>query len=138
MEPALPVGSVAFIEPVTATEVRAGDVMSFRNQQGMMVTHRVIEVVPSAAGPSFRTQGDANDSPDPSLVNGGQVVGKVRFDVPYLGRLVDLLQRRENFYLFVGLPAALLVLNELWSIGKDIFGPRTKPDAVANSEEPAR
>ena len=61
MEPALPVGSIVYVEPAGFTEIRIGDVIAF-DDEGTVVTHRVIEDRPQES--AFITKGDANSSPD--------------------------------------------------------------------------
>ena len=62
-----------------------------------VVTHRVVGVGFDAAGErTFRTQGDANDAPDPAPVHGYQVVGERWYFVPYLGYLTDLFTGQQR------------------------------------------
>ena len=122
MEPALEAGSIAFVEPGTAGGVALGQMLTFTRDGGRrtLVTHRVIEIVDSPAGVSFRTKGDANADADLDLVAAGQVVGTVRYSLPYLGQVVDMLRGRQNYYIFVGIPAALLILNELTAVAVEL------------------
>lgn len=121
MEPDLDVGGLAFVDPsVAANEISAGDVISFRSPSGQRVTHRVVEVIGSGATVSFRTKGDANDDPDPQLVSSRDLMGQVRFDFPYAGYVAERLRERVWFYLVLGVPAALLISNELVSIAREL------------------
>ena len=84
MSPTIPIGSVVLVEPVSAGAVNAGDVITFTAPNDTVVTHRVLG---RSAGedPSFITQGDANATPDPDLVPGAAVIGRVVFAVPVAG-----------------------------------------------------
>jgi signal peptidase len=127
MEPTLPTGGVAFIESATADEVRAGDVLTFRRPGGAssLVTHRVTQVLVEPDGSrAFKTRGDANSAEDSWTVPGANVVGRVQWDVPYLGYLSDRVRSRTGFLLFIGIPAALIVLSELRSVFKELTRPR--------------
>jgi hypothetical protein len=73
MAPAYPTDSVLAVEPVPATDVRAGDVIAYRvDPDTPMVTHRVIEV---RTGPVFVTKGDANEDPDAKPVAAADLRG---------------------------------------------------------------
>lgn len=100
MEPTIPVGSLAFVDiGDRSPEVR--DVVAFRAGD-QVVTHRVIDV--SLDG--YVTKGDANETRDPNVLQGSQVLGVYRTHVPVLG------------FLFLSLPvkAAWVVLLVLAAI----------------------
>jgi signal peptidase I len=135
MEPALHTGGVAFIEPVKPEDVRVGDMVTHisRDWNNSRVTHRVIELVNDPSGLKVRTRGDANEAADPELIDAKTVIGRVAFDLPYLGYAADGLRQRQNFFLLVGLPAALLVLSELWTIGSELRKGREDKSADAGA-----
>jgi signal peptidase len=114
MEPALHTGGVAFVDRVPPERIGTGDLLTFtRPGSRQQVTHRVIEVVPTSEGPSFRTKGDANDAPDGWTVTSGQVVGRVRFALPHLGGLAQaLVTSRSVVGIAMGIPALFLVLDD--------------------------
>ena len=127
MEPALQTGGIAFVQPLKdPTTIKTGEIITFTSPDfgKSRVTHRVVEVVQGNEGLQFRTKGDANSIADPTLTPATKVIGTVKFDVPYLGYLVDKLRQRQNFYLYIGLPAALLILNELYSIATELRKPK--------------
>jgi signal peptidase len=114
MEPTVPAGSAVVVEPIDASAVRIGMPIAFRDEHraGQMVTHRVIEVLDRPAGLAFRTQGDANDSPDALLVSGRAVEGRMRWHVPYLGQGLGWLAWPWGFAALVAAPLALLLVGE--------------------------
>jgi signal peptidase len=114
MEPTVLAGSAAVVEPIDASDVRVGMPIAFRDESrgGQMVTHRVIEVIDRPAGLAFRTQGDANDSPDASLVSGRAVEGRMRWHVPYLGQALGWLGWPRGFVALVAAPLAVLLVSE--------------------------
>lgn len=85
MEPACHVGSVVYVRHVDAKELEKGDVITFRLGGDALATHRIVEIIRDDEGLCFRTKGDANDAADASLVEADRVVGRVCFDIPYLG-----------------------------------------------------
>lgn len=123
MEPALPVGSVAFVEKSGASEVENGDIITFaRPEQArrVLVTHRVIEVVEGENGTSFRTQGDANNTADDWLVPETLVMGEVRTVVPYVGYVTDKVRGRNAFLALMVIPGALIIGGEIGKIRREL------------------
>lgn len=122
MEPTLATGSVAFVEPASPDEIGVGDVITYRRQNDakVLVTHRVIGIEGEGSERRFETQGDANAAPDSETVSRQQFVGHVRYYAPYIGNIVDALHDRTNYYLFLGIPAGLLILNEIVGITGEV------------------
>jgi signal peptidase len=122
MEPTYPVGSLNLVEPVQASEVEVGMPMAFwaPSDAKVMVTHRVVEIVEQQDGLYFRTQGDANEDPDSNLVPADNVVGRVRWHIPYLGYVVRRLRDRQGFLLLMAVPAGLLVFGEIQNIASQL------------------
>src|SRR5436305_13028186 len=63
MEPGIHKGSLVIVQPTDPSEVKLGDVITFQ-QYGQTTTHRVIAIGTSAAGHTFKTEGDANTVAD--------------------------------------------------------------------------
>lgn len=88
MEPKYPPGTLVVIEPVDASEIRIGDVVTYQLRSGdpTVVTHRVIQVSKSAGGEySFIVQGDNNSQPDPDPIREVQIQGRLWYSVPLIG-----------------------------------------------------
>jgi signal peptidase len=120
MEPALHVGSLAFVKSVPATEIERGDVITFTDpyQPERLVTHRVVEVVERPEGGlAYRTKGDANEHRDPWAIALPPQAGRTAFDVPYVGYALWYAKTREARTLLIALVALLalvLVLRRIW------------------------
>lgn len=116
MEPAIKTGGIVVIRPNQSYGV--GDVITFGKDTKTQIptTHRIVEV----AGSSFITKGDANDTVDPALVKKSDVRGKVIFSLPYVGFILDFARKPLGFILLVGLPASLVILDEIVKIWKEI------------------
>lgn len=99
MSPTIPQGSMAVTLPVTAAELRTGDVVTVqRDGEALPVTHRVVEVrtpPPELAAPAgareLVLQGDANATVDarPYVVT---EVRRTVFAVPRLGAALMVIQ----------------------------------------------
>lgn len=86
MTPIIQPGDVVIIRPVTDPnrDIQTGDVVTFREQDGSMVTHRVVLKSVSADTSWLTTRGDANNTDD-APIKVGQVVGKVIGLVSWIG-----------------------------------------------------
>ncbi len=123
MEPTIPLGAVVAVQSVDPSAIQPGDVITFQSLEspGLVVTHRVVEVVGSPDSRAFRTKGDANDDVDLALVPATNVLGRALFRVPYAGYLAQFVRTRQGWLFLVVAPAAALILMELVNILKVIW-----------------
>jgi signal peptidase len=131
MEPALPPGSLVLVRPVSADEIGVGSVITYqlKSREPEVVTHRVVTMgVREDGSPVFRTQGDANPTPDPAWVRPVQVRGAVWYAVPYVGRLNSLLTPnvRDIVIRVVALALVVYGLVELCSAARDRITRRSR------------
>lgn len=113
MEPAYHVGSLVYVKTVDATELQTGDVITFELGGGVRGTHRIVEVLAENGSLAFRTKGDANESADNNPVLPEDIVGEVKFTIPYLGFLITYIQQPPGTYIAVSVVAVLLLLTIL-------------------------
>ena len=120
MEPAIKTGGLVFIRE--ASSYKMGDVITFGQDTKTQIptTHRIIEENGEGASKVFTTMGDANDAPDPKGVGVGEIRGKVIFSLPYAGFVLDFAKRPMGFLLLVGVPALIIIFEELIKIWKEI------------------
>jgi signal peptidase len=85
MRPTLDVGDVVIIAKVSADTIKTGDIIQFREAEGVTTVHRVVEIQESEGKRVFITQGDANSEPDAKPVIPENVVGKAVFAIPKIG-----------------------------------------------------
>ena len=126
MEPTYHVGSVIYVKSVDYTTLEAGDPITFMMDEKTVATHRIIEVIPDDEDPSvlrYRTQGDANEAPDGSLVHYKNVIGTPVFTIPYLGYAANYIQNPPGTYVAIAAGAILLLLMFL----PDLFGDEEQP-----------
>ena len=128
MEPSIPTGSVVLSQPAEAYEV--GDVVTYATGRAgsIPVTHRIVKKTIGEQHTYFLTKGDANEDIDPSPVALERVLGKVRLHLPYLGYAIEFARTPLGFLLLIGIPAALIVLDEfaniVWEFHKYRFARR--------------
>lgn len=94
MEPALPTGSVIYTSPVAGLEdISEQDIITYQ-AASIFVAHRAITVDRDAG--TLITKGDANKVADSSPVYIGDVTGKVRYYIPYLGYALIFLEGKSG------------------------------------------
>ncbi|NMB56837.1 signal peptidase I [Candidatus Beckwithbacteria bacterium] len=121
MEPTIKVGSLILVKP--QTEYQKGDIVNYRteNNPDKTVTHRIIEVSKDIDlnKISFRTKGDANNTPDPELIDSSRVTGKVFLSLPYLGYPVAFVKTQTGLIVLIIIPATLIIYSEIMNIKKE-------------------
>ena len=113
MEPELPVGSLAIVNVIEPQYLRVGDDATFLvpSQVGedQFVTHRIVEILPPddpSGHISFITKGIANSQNDPEPRPAQLAVGRVDFDIPYIGLAMAIL--RSNLIAVCVITACLI------------------------------
>jgi signal peptidase len=115
-------GSLVFDDVVPVSQLRVGDVITYRppptSGVDHLVTHRIAAIERDSLGiATFRTKGDANTAADPwtfTLPRGRQA--RVRAAIPYAGYALASLSRRDVRAIVIGLPAALIGLMSMVSL----------------------
>jgi signal peptidase I len=118
-------GSVVFDQVVPVSELKVGDVITYKppGDSGIdhLVTHRIANITTDSSGVRvFRTKGDANQVADPwtfTLSNPKQA--RVIAGIPYAGFAIAALSDRHLRMLVVGLPALLIALSSLAALWRD-------------------
>ena len=76
-------------------------------------TDRAIDIVNSDGKTEFITKGDANNTQDPVPLDEKLLVGKVVFQVPYLGAFLSSLQK--NKLIFIGLLVVIILIDFIFN-----------------------
>ncbi len=105
MEPTLPLNSLILVNEKNPDLIEKGDILTYDVSSDARVTHRVIDV--GENNDYFITQGDANNVEDSAPVERENVIGVVRFTIPYIGYAFRFLSSTPGivFILGVGLIA---------------------------------
>lgn len=104
MEPALPKGSLVYAKKTNYRTLQPGDVICYLEDASTFATRRITEVVPDEENPNilrFRTQGDAPDAADTSLVYYPNIIGQPAYFLPGFGSLAAF---------FLSVPGTILAL----------------------------
>ncbi len=120
MDPAIKTGGLVVIKPEDSYKV--GDIITFGQDTKTQIptTHRIVSVNSDGSGMRFVTKGDANEEEDPTETKLSDVHGKVIFSLPYMGYVLDFAKKPMGFVLLVGVPALIIILDEIGKIIKEM------------------
>lgn len=118
MEPAIKTGALVFVKPAESYAV--GDVVTYHADGDTTFTHRIIAQSEEDGVLTFVTQGDANNVADDILVRPEMIVGKVLWDIPYMGYMTSFAKTRTGILLFVVLPATFIIIEESLTLKKEL------------------
>jgi len=126
MESDIKTGSIVVIKPVD--QYKINDIITFINPQNKNepITHRIVDMEVIEGNPFYITQGDANNAPDQRKVQPREVIGKVLFDLPYLGYVVEAAKKPLGFMLIIVVPAIVIIYDEFRKIWREIIKLKNK------------
>lgn len=126
MEPSIKTGSVVIILPQKTYKV--GDVVTYGPNTKLKAptTHRIISQSGTPDRRFFLTKGDANNTPDVREISQREIIGKVMLDIPYFGYVVAAAQKPWGFAVIVGVPALLIIGDQVMRIFREIKAMRKK------------
>lgn len=110
MRPSIPMGSLVLVKPQQKYQI--GEVITFRDSN-RIISHRIVSV--NSRGEA-KTKGDANNEVDRQIIKNDQILGRVTFSAPRLGRLLMLLKTKVGVILLVVVPGAILIWQEIMSV----------------------
>ena len=126
MEPAIKIGAVVIVKPAGTYSI--GDVITFGpvTKTKAPTSHRILDMEVVEGQISYITKGDANEDPDGRRVAEKDVLGKVLFSLPYMGYVIDFARKPLGFLLIIGIPAAVIMGDEIRKIIVEIKKMRSK------------
>lgn len=116
MEPEINVYDVVVdLNVFSQDDIKKGDVITFISNsnvsKGLTVTHRVIDIITNADGSkAYITKGDNNLKADQATVKYSDILGKVLFKIPQLGRVQFLIADKFGWILVILLPALGVII----------------------------
>lgn len=97
MEPVIPTGSLVISKKVPADTALEGDIASLPREDGVLVTHRVIENVPFKSDPDLREirmKGDANSDADQNPYIASEALEPL-VTIPYAGYATSFMNNNK-------------------------------------------
>lgn len=89
MEPELSVNDIVIVKKVKQKKIKEGDIITFKNRYGEIVTHRVYYVARNTQNDQvYGTKGDANNTEDDGQVSYENIEGKYVGKIPRIGKIL--------------------------------------------------
>ncbi len=133
-----PMDVVVTMKVTNPDQIKKGDVITFISTgsltRGMTITHRVVGIGSDENGVAYTTKGDANSSPDSSPAKFDNVIGKVLFKIPQLGRVQNFLANKGGWLIAIVIPAVIIIISDLIKIFK-MVGVKGKLDKIETTEQ---
>lgn len=113
MKPTLDIGSLVGVKPINPVDLRVGDIITFTSlsESDITTTHRIVEI-DNEKNINFITKGDANAVNDQYLVSADNVVGKVVFYIPYIGKLLNYVKTKIGIIILIVVPSMIIGISE--------------------------
>ncbi|MDZ5254349.1 signal peptidase I [Clostridium sp. LIBA-8841] len=109
MSPTIKPGSLVVVKETSPNNIKENDVITFKSDiTNNITTHRAIKIINNNGNIEFITKGDANNTQDPMPLEGSLLVGKVMFQIPYLGGILRSIQ--NNKVIFIGSLLLIILL----------------------------
>lgn len=120
MAPALHVGDLVVDRHVDPATLRVGDIATYRQESGALITHRVVGIDAAGGERSFTFRGDANRAADPRPVPAGAIAGRVWLTLPRLGTVRERLARVRPAVVIAGVVAlSAYALSQFGAVARD-------------------
>lgn len=134
MEPGIQTGSIIVVKPGgDLTRFKEGDVITFKEEENMLITHRITEVIKSGEHVMYRTKGDNNNAEDMNPVLSENVVAEYAgITIPYVGYFIDFAKSKNGSALLLILPGILLIGYAAFTIWQIISSIDKRAKAATN------
>ena len=119
MEPGIQTGSIIAVKLAEdKTSFKEGDVITFFQEENLLITHRITEVVQGGDSVLYRTKGDNNNAEDMNAVLPDNVVAiYTGVTVPYVGYFINFSQSKNGALLLL-IPGFLMLIYSAMTIWK--------------------
>ncbi|WP_102261369.1 signal peptidase I SipW [Mesobacillus jeotgali] len=136
MEPTFKTGSLIVVEEVkNAKSLKENDVITFRQDEKKVVTHRIIQVVKQGDQVSYQTKGDNNEDADMNQVLPQNIVAKYTgLTIPFVGYFLNFASSPLGTGLLLIIPGLLLLGYAAWTIRSAIKELEEKTKTVNEPE----
>lgn len=111
MEPVIQTGDL-IIDDTRFLPIRVGQVVTYRDVENGIITHRIAREEKNANQTVYVTKGDNNEDEDASPIKAEQILGEWRYRVPLAGYL--LIYGRSKFSLII----LLVLCGAVWVVSE--------------------
>lgn len=125
MTPNIAVYDVVVTVKTDLSKLKVRDVISYYSDNpavnGLTITHRIVKITKVGDEYIFETKGDKNPNVDEWIVKGEDVVGRVNFKIPQLGKVQFFLGSKGGWLLAILIPALAIIAYDIYKIIKLIL-----------------
>lgn len=123
MEPTLEVGDIIVSKNVKDySKLKVDDVITYKGEvgsySGKLITHQIIDIKENNGVYTFITKGTKEGATVDPEVREDQVVSKMLFEVPLLGKIVTLMNNKVVFFFVIIVPFAVMLFFECINVVK--------------------
>lgn len=136
MLPEIDPKDVVVTKKIDGENLKVGDIITFipsdSRISNIIVTHRILNKYYDATTNkyTYQTKGDANNTPDFTLAEDSNVIGKVIFRIPKVGYVQELLATRGGLIIVVLIPALVILSYDIMRIGRNIARNKKKKNST--------
>ncbi len=100
MEKTIMRGDAIIVKEVPQDEIKIEDIISF-DEDGVIVTHRIIDIINENGIVKYRTKGDNNNSPDKQMITYDKIEGKYQFKIKQFGIVTEILKSKITLMVLI-------------------------------------
>ncbi len=132
MLPEIDPKDVVVTKKIEGKDLKVGDIITFipsdSRISNIIVTHRILNKYYDATTNkyTYQTKGDANNTPDFTLAEDQNIIGKVIFRIPKVGYIQEFLATRGGWIIVVLIPALVILSYDIMRLGKNILRSKKK------------
>ena len=128
MEPTIHIGSAIILKNPKPSLIHPGVVVTFRNAEQTLTTHRIVSEHTIKGHVYLQTQGDANATPDPDFIPESAVIGVPWKTLPYGGYWANWVTSKNGRIITIAPSLALIMFGELGYIIETLRNPGEETD----------
>lgn len=103
-------GDIVLVKECDLSEISENDIISFKNQDDIVITHRVKEIREEEGLKKYITKGDNTNIQDEGYVVDSQIEGRYKFKIDRLGSIVLFIQTPIGILISLGTPILILLI----------------------------
>ena len=121
MMPNIKVYDVVFVKKTDTKNLKVNDVITFYSTNKYFgntpITHRIVDIIDVPdRGIVYQVKGDANQKADAERVSPNNVLGKVVFKIPQLGKIQFYLASKSGWFIALLIPTIFILVYDVYKI----------------------
>ena len=113
MKPRLNVNDIILVKKgYSNNEFKKGNIITFKREDGEIITHRIDRVILSDLQNAYITKGDNNDTVDEEIVKYDMIIGKVICTMPKFGVVMKCLKNKVFFFINIIVLTLIMIYDQ--------------------------